>query len=154
MLTWQKKNSSFFFIFLFLFFFITKTPHYYLQRLFFQPISDQAQSFEFGFENPRKKSSPMICGSRKQEAMTLGHQLGPKCNSAHLAPNPHLLPWCGTCWNNSKRRGKLSRKVQKKGKERETHVMLSFPPLFITKLKAIKKSPFPRWAMDHKASLL
>ena len=35
-----------------------------------------------------KKSSPVICGSRKQEAMTLGHQLGPKMQFGPLNLNP------------------------------------------------------------------
>ena len=92
-----------------------------------------------------------VAGNKKQWPWAINwdqNAIGP------LGLKPHLLPWCGTYWSNSKRRRKLSRKVQKKGKERETHVMLSFPPLFNTELEANKESSFPRWETDLQAPLL
>jgi hypothetical protein len=56
----------------------------------------------------------------------------------------YLLQWHQTIQNNSKKERETLQKIPAKGKRRKTHVMLSFPPLFNTELKANKESLFPR----------
>jgi hypothetical protein len=87
----------------------------------------------------------VVYGNRKTKVNEIGPPIKPKTQD-----QPTQSQTC-ICCNGirpfkiiQKNERETLQKIPAKGKRRETHVMLSFPPLFSTELKANKGSTFPR----------